>query len=104
MNRFMSLYYLSVKTNRLSIELDSDIHYHEHFKEGDILTIQLNANKPILVELNGKNLKRYPFDFKLDWDSTKSKIVSINEAIRLGLVSDITKSIERNEKLKKIGI
>jgi hypothetical protein len=101
----MSLYYLSVKTNRLSIELDSDIHYYEHFKEGDILTIQLNANnEPMLVGLNGKNFKRYPFYFKLDWDSTKSKIVSITEAIRLGLVSDITKSIERNEKLKKIGI
>jgi hypothetical protein len=101
----MSLYYyLSVNTNRLSIELDSDIHYHEHFKEGDVLTIQLNANKPMLVGLNGKKLKIYPFDFKLDWDSTKSKIISITEAIRFGLVSDITKSFERNEKLKKIGI
>jgi hypothetical protein len=57
----------------------------------------------MLIGLNGKNTKRY-LDFKLDWDITESKIVSITEAIRLGLVSDITKSIERNEKLKKIGI
>jgi hypothetical protein len=47
----MSNYYLHINTDRLSIELDSDVHYHHHFFEGDILTIKPNIGQKKALEV-----------------------------------------------------
>lgn len=100
----MSLYYIHINTDRLSLELDSDINYHLDFKPGDILTIESNANKFMICELNGERIGYYENNLKLDYDKSLSASITISKAIELKLASDITKMVERNEKLKKLGI
>jgi hypothetical protein len=101
----MSNYYLHINTDRLSIELDSDVHYHHHFFEGDILTIRPNnSNMYTITELNSKRFGNYDPTFTLDWTSSNSARLSIVKCIEMGYISDITKSIERNKKIEKLGI
>jgi hypothetical protein len=109
----MSNYYLHINTDRLSIELDSDVHYHHHFSEGDILTIKANigqrkglrsGNRYTITELNSKRFGNYDPTFTLDWTSRNSARLSIVKCIEMGYISDITKSIERNKKIEKLGI
>ena len=118
----MSLYYIHINTDRLSLELDSDIlsleldsdinyqrfHFlgnnHLDFKPGDILTIESNANKFMICELNGERIGYYKNNLKLDYDKSSSASITILKAIDMKLASDITKMVERNEKLKNLGI
>lgn len=104
----MSLYYIHINTDRLSLELDSDINYHLYFKPGDILTIESNAYHKFVCELNGERIGYYKNNLKLDYDKSSSasiqRSITISKAIELKLASDITKMVERNEKLKKLGI
>ena len=99
----MSNYYLHINTDRLSIELDSDIKYHHYFSKGDILTINftndINSTATVI-----KELKNYNAIFTLDWDSINSARLSIMQCISMGHMSDITKSIERNNKIEELGI
>lgn len=64
----MSLYYIHINTDRLSLELDSDINYYLDFKPGDILTIESNANKFMICELNGERIGYYKNNLKLDYE------------------------------------
>lgn len=122
----MSLYYIHINTDRLSLELDSDIlsleldsdinyqrfcflgNNHLNFKPGDILTIESNANKFMICELNGERIGYYKNNLKLDYDKSSSasiqRSITILKAIDMKLASDITKMVERNEKLKNLGI
>lgn len=100
----MSLYYIHINTDRLSLELDSDINYYLDFKPGDILTIESNANKFMICELNGERIGYYKNNLKLDYDKSSSASITILKAIDMKLASDITKMVERNEKLKNLGI
>lgn len=104
----MSNYYLHINTDRLSIELDSDVKYHHYFSKGDILTINftndINSTATVIKELNNKKFGNYNAIFTLDWDSINSSRLSIMQCISMGHMSDITKSIERNNKIEELGI
>lgn len=77
----MSNYYLHINTDRLSIELDSDVKYHHYFSKGDILTINftndINSTATVIKELNNKKFGNYNAIFTLDWDSINSSRLSI---------------------------
>lgn len=104
----MSNYYLHINTDRLSIELDSDIKYHHYFSKGDILTVNftndINSTATVIKELNNKKFGNYNAIFTLDWDSINSARLSITQCISMCHMSDITKSIERNNKIEELGI
>jgi hypothetical protein len=104
----MSNYYLHINTDRLSIELDSDVKYHHYFSKGDILTINftndINSTATVIEELNNKKFGNYNAIFTLDWDSINSARLSIMQCISMGHMSDITKSIERDKKIEELGI
>ena len=97
----MSIYYLEVLVSDLSIELDSDIHYHHHYHIGDVIKIHMYSNKGPKVPFGGIE---YDAQFTYQWDSIKPKRLSISSLISLGYMADITKSIERNNKLSQLGI
>lgn len=105
----MSNYYLHINTDRLSIELDSDVKYHHYFSKGDILTINFTnrtSSSTVIKELNNKKFGfgNYNPIFTLDWNSKRSARLSIMQCISMGHMTDITKSIKRNIILDKIGI
>jgi hypothetical protein len=104
----MSNYYLHINTDRLSIELDSDVKYHHYFSKGDILTINftndINSTSVDIKELNNKKFGNYNAIFTLDWNSKSSARLSIMQCISMGHMTDITKSIERNKKIEELGI
>lgn len=103
----MSNYYLHINTDRLSIELDSDVNYHHHFSKGDILTVNFTnrtSSVTVIKELNNKKFGNYNAIFTLDWDSINSARLSIMQCISMGHMTDITKSIERNKKIEELGI
>lgn len=103
----MSNYYLHINTDRLSIELDSDVKYHHYFSKGDILTVNFinrTSSVTVIKELNNKKFGNYNAIFTLDWDSINSARLSIMQCISMGHMTDITKSIERNKKIEELGI
>lgn len=111
------IYYLQAISDNISVEIDSDIDYYEHFKAGDIIHIELDIKKT-LIQIKGID-REGNFNSKLinnprfviceiqsrgDWETTDIKKVTINEAIELGHLSDITKMVERNKKIENLGI
>lgn len=98
----MTVYYLQVLTDNLSIELDSDIHYHHCYKVDDIIKIHMYSDKGPKVVF-GVN-SEYDAQFTLDWNKKASARLSISSCITKGILADITKSVLRQEKLLKLGI
>jgi len=97
----MTIYYLQVLVSDLSIELDSDVHYHHHFHIGDIIKIHMYSDKGPKVRFGSVE---YDADFTYQWNSTQSKRLTISSLLSLGYMVDITKSVERNNKLSQLGI
>ena len=92
----MTRYYLEVLQEGLSIEIDSDIHYHHQFKVGDIITINMYVDK-------GPKVVFGPFEydavFTLDWKEDVSSRWSVAGCITKGYLRDMTIQIERQKKL-----
>lgn len=102
----MTKYYLEVLIHNLSICVDSDIGYHHLFKIGDVITIHMYSSKSInvVIDVDGFGSKEYHTLFTLDWDKIISARLSIASCIRKGYLVDVTKNVNREEKLKALGI
>lgn len=98
----MTKYYLSVLKDNVSICLDTDVQYHHQFKIGDIINIHMYSDKGPKVVFGG--YAEYDAEFTLDWTKTSSARLSIAGCITKGYLVDITKQVDRDFKLKQLGI
>ena len=93
-------YYLEVMKNNVSICLDSDIHHH--FNVGDVLLIVMDND--LGITLKHDCIEVVNPTFKLDWGKTCSARLSTASCISKGVMVDITKNVDRDFKLKQLGI
>lgn len=98
----MTKYYLEVMREGVSICLDTDVQYHHQFKVGDVIDIHMYSDKGPKVVFGGR--VEYDAEFTLDWDKTASARLSIVSCITRGYMVDVTKNVNRDEKLKTLGI
>ena len=98
----MTKYYLSVLKDNVSICLDSDIRHYHQFKIGDIINIHMYSDKGPKVVFGGYG--EYDAEFTLDCTKTSSARLSIAGCITKGYLVDITKQVDRDFKLKQLGI
>lgn len=95
-------YYFEVMKDNVSICLDSDIGYHHHFKIGDVLLIIMDDD--LGITLKNDWIEVVNPSFTLDWDKTCSARLSTASCINKGVMVDITKNVDRDFKLKQLGI
>ena len=98
----MTKYYLSVLKDNVSICLDTDVQYHHRFKIGDIIHIHMYSDKGPKVVFGGR--VEYNAEFTLDWDKTVSARLTVAGCITKGYLADITLQVDRDFKLKQLGI
>jgi len=101
----MTKYYLEVMKSGLSICLDTDVQYYHQFEIGDIINIHMYSDKGPKVVFGGR--VEYDAQFTLvilDWDKVKSARLSVASFITMGYLVDITKGVNRQEKLNILGI
>ena len=97
----LNIYYLQVLVDDLSIELDSDLHYHHHYHLDDVIEIHMYSDKGPRVPFGGVE---YDAIFTHHWDSIQSKRLTIASLLSMRMIRDITKSVNRNSKLIELGI
>jgi hypothetical protein len=98
----MTKYYLEVMRESVSICLDTDVQYHHHFKVGDIIPIHMYSDKGPKVVFGRSS--EYDAEFTLDWNKTFSARLSVAGCITKGYLVDVTKGVNRQEKLNQLGI
>jgi hypothetical protein len=101
------IYYFEVLVDNLSICIDSEVAYYHYFKKGDIIEYYYKKNYINLeVSMIKINVGEFLFDrFVVDWDKIHSWSSSlITEFIEKGMVADVTKQVERDQKLKQLDI
>ena len=111
----MTKYYLEVVKDNVSICLDSDIQHHHNFNIGDIILVEYDIKGKTAMQM----VPTLIFDeicmsysitcgiylpFKIDWDNICSTRLSIDGCITKGYMVDVTKNVNRDEKLKTLGI
>ena len=103
----MTKYYLEVVKNNVSIFLDTDVQYHHEFNIGDIILVEYDIKGNTNLIFDGLS-RQYSItsavEFKIDWDKTCSMRLSIAGCITKGYMVDVTKNVQREEKLKTLGI
>jgi hypothetical protein len=93
------IYYLEVISEGLSVCLDNDVNFYHHYKIGDIIKIDYKLNEAYL-HFNNWSFK---YDgFTIDWGKVNQKRLSVSSCINSKYIIDITKQIEREEKINKI--
>jgi hypothetical protein len=97
----MTKYYLEVIKWGISICLDTDVRYYHEFEIGDIINIHMYSDKGPKVVF-GKT--EYDAEFTIDWDKCYSARLSVITGISKGYLVDITKGVDRQEKLNQLGI
>jgi hypothetical protein len=97
----MTKYYLEVASDKLSICLDTDINYYHHFKLGDLLLIEFGLDT-VLLKFGHMTIKNP--EFTENWDSIKSSILSISSCVSSGRLVDVSLQVERQDKLKQLGL
>lgn len=98
----MTKYYLEVLREGVSICLDTDVQYHHRFEVGDVIPIHMYSDRGPKVVFGGR--VEYDAQFTIDWDKTTSVRLTVASCISKGYLVDITKGVERQEKLKSLGI
>ena len=98
----MSKYYLQIVKDNVSILADSDIGYYHHFKIDDVIEVVMDVG--ISLNINGWIIQKFVARFTIDWDKKDYQQLSIASAVMKGYMIDITKSVERNNKLDELGI
>ena len=98
----MTKYYLEVMREGVSICLDTDVQYHHQFGVGDIIPIHMYSDKGPKVVFGGYT--EYDAEFTIDWDKTSSARLSVASCITKGYLVDVTKGVNRQEKLNQLGI
>ena len=98
----MTKYYLEVMREGVSICLDTDVQYHHRFNVGDVIPIHMYSDKGPKVVFGGRI--EYDAEFTLDWDKAFSVRLTMASCITKRYLVDITKNVNRDEKLKSLGI
>jgi hypothetical protein len=103
------IYHLQVIKKGVSVLLDSDINYFHHFDIDDIISIEYTINSGIypplsIVKLNSNSMIVKNPEFVINWDSIKSRKLSISELILENYLSDISQMVVREKKLNLLGI
>jgi hypothetical protein len=93
-----NLHYVEVLQTGMSICLDSDTAYYYNFEIGDILGIKMKHGEPLIISINDANLE-IKANFILN-----DRHSNINYLLLEDYLVEITNSIERNLKLKELGI
>lgn len=99
---YMTKYYLEVLKDNISICLDSDVSCYHQFKVGDIINIHMYSDKGPKVVF-GETCE-YDAQFTLDWDKVRSARLTVAGCITKGYLADVTKNVNRDEKLNQLGI
>lgn len=103
----MTKYYLEVVKNNVSICLDTDVQYHHEFNIGDIILVEydIKGKTTLIFDVMSMSYSiTFGAEFKIDWDKTCSMRLSIAGCITKGYMVDVTKNVQREEKLKTLGI
>ena len=103
----MTKYYLEVVKNNVSICLDTDVQYHHHFNIGDIILVEydIKGKTTLIFDVMSMSYSiTFGAEFIIDWDKTCSMRLSIAGCITRGYMVDVTKNVQREEKLKTLGI
>ena len=95
-------YYLQIVKDSVSILVDSDLGYHHHFKIDDVIEVVMDDNLGISLNINGWIIQNPRFT--IDWDKFDRQELSIASSVMKGYMIDITKGVERDNKLKELGI
>ena len=95
-------YYLQIVKDNVSILADSDVGYYHQFKIDDVIEVVMNDDLGISLNINGWIIQNPRFT--IDWDKKDYQQLSIASAVMNGYMMDITKGVERNNKLKELGI
>lgn len=101
------IYYFEVLVDNLSVCLDEETAYFHKFNKGDIIEYYYKKNYINLeVAMIKINVGEFLFDrFVVNWDKIHSWSSSlITEFIEKGMVADVTKQVERDQKLKQLDI
>ena len=101
------IYYFEVLVDNLSVCLDEETAYFHKFNKGDIIEYYYKKNYINLeVAMIKINVGEFLFDrFVVDWDKIHSWSSSlITEFIEKGMVADVTKQVDRDQKLKQLDI
>lgn len=98
----MVKYYLKVVKSGISICLDTHLSYYHEYKVEDIISIHMYSdNGPKVVFDEGVE---YNAQFRLDWDKRANATLTVATCIIKGYLVDVTKGVNRQEKLKSLGI
>jgi hypothetical protein len=97
----MTKYYLEVIKWGISICLDTDVHYYHEFEVGDIIHIHMYSDAGPKVVFGQVE---YDAEFRLDWDKRANATLTVASCIIKGYLVDVTKGVQRQEKLKSLGI
>ena len=103
----MTKYYLEVVKNNVSICLDTDVQYHHEFNIGDIILVEydIKGKTTLIFDVMSMSYSiTFGAEFIIDWDKTCSMRLSIAGCITKGYMVDVTKNVQREEKLKTLGI
>jgi hypothetical protein len=100
----MTKYYLEVMKSGLSICLDTDVQYYHQFEIGDIINIHMYSYNGPKVVFGG----RVEYDAQFTFEDRGGKIaiyrLGVAGCITKGYLVDITKGVNRQEKLNILGI
>ena len=98
----MTIYYLQVLKDNISICLDTDVRYFHNYEIGDIIKIHMYSDKGPKVVF-GKS-SEYDAEFSLEFDKRHGARLTISTLISKGFVVDITQNVIRDSKLEELGI
>ena len=98
----MTKYYLEVMREGVYLFRYGCSRYHHRFNVGDVIPIHMYSDKGPKVIFGGR--VEYDAEFTLDWDKAFSVRLTVATCISKGYMVDITKNVNRDEKLKSLGI
>lgn len=103
----MKVVCIEVVNDRISLGIDIEVGYYEHFKTGDLIVI----NDGILELIRGSEKRTilsytnyYAIPFLIDWDKRNSARLNASKLLQLNHVKDVTKQFIRDQKLNELGI
>ena len=103
----MNVVCIEVVYDKISVGVDTEVGYYEHFKPGDLIVI--NDRSAELIRGSEKRTilsytNDYAIPFIIDWDKTISGRVDGSKLLQLNYVKDVTKQFMRDQKLNELGI
>jgi len=91
-------YYLKVDSDKIKLKSSTLHTFDTKVKDGDTLIVEMVKSKPIIKYGNEK------YDIMMVYSDVVYKSITINKALELRILLDITKGVEREKKLNDLGI